>query len=48
MAKANSLNAALLLVRCLENEGVKYVFGSLLLRMEECTKADLSLYRLLS
>jgi acetolactate synthase-1/2/3 large subunit len=27
MAKANSLNAALLLVRCLENEGVKYVFG---------------------
>jgi acetolactate synthase-1/2/3 large subunit len=27
MAKANSLNAAELLVRCLENEGVKYVFG---------------------
>jgi acetolactate synthase-1/2/3 large subunit len=27
MAKANSLNAAQLLVRCLENEGVKYVFG---------------------
>jgi acetolactate synthase I/II/III large subunit len=27
MAKANSLNAAHLLVRCLENESVKYVFG---------------------
>src|SRR3981081_4150177 len=27
MAKANGLNAAQLLVRCLENEGVKYVFG---------------------
>ncbi len=27
MAKANSMNAAHLLVRCLENEGVKYVFG---------------------
>jgi acetolactate synthase-1/2/3 large subunit len=27
MAKANSLKAAQLLVRCLENEGVKYVFG---------------------
>ena len=27
MAKADSLNAAQLLVRCLENEGVKYVFG---------------------
>ena len=27
MAKGNSLNAAHLLVRCLENEGVRYVFG---------------------
>ena len=27
MAKDHSLNAAHLLVRCLENEGVKYVFG---------------------
>jgi acetolactate synthase-1/2/3 large subunit len=27
MAKTNSLLAAQLLVRCLENEGVKYVFG---------------------
>jgi len=27
VAKGNSLNAARLLVRCLENEGVKYVFG---------------------
>src|SRR5258708_11007757 len=27
MAKANSMNAAQLLVRCLENEGVEYVFG---------------------
>ena len=27
MAKASSMNAAQLLVRCLENEGVKYVFG---------------------
>jgi acetolactate synthase I/II/III large subunit len=27
MAQANNLNAARLLVRCLENEGVRYVFG---------------------